>query len=52
VTEEFVRASRLYDAEASEPLHFDWGKMQPVSDSQEEVEQAVQGLLDEDARAR
>jgi len=49
---EFVRASRLYDVEASKPLHFDWGKMQPLSESQKEVERAVQGLLDEDARTR
>ena len=48
----FVRASRLYDTEASEPLRFDWAKMQLLGESQEEVEQAGQGLLDEDARAR
>ncbi|WP_170093776.1 hypothetical protein [Halomicrobium mukohataei] len=49
---EFVRASRLYDTEASEPLRFDWAKMQPLSESQQEVEQAVQRLPDGDARAR
>ena len=49
---EFVRASRLYDAQASEPLRFDWAKMQLLSESQAEVERAVEGLLDEDARAR
>jgi hypothetical protein len=38
---EFVRASRLYDVEAGEPLDFDWGKMQPLAESQAEVEQAV-----------
>ncbi|MBO4249463.1 hypothetical protein IL252_16775 [Halomicrobium sp. IBSBa] len=49
---EFVRASRLYDAESGEPLRFDWAKMQPLGESQAEVERAVGGLLDEDARAR
>jgi hypothetical protein len=37
----FVRASRLYDVEAGEPLHFDWTKTQPLAQSQAEVEQAV-----------
>ncbi|WP_208628726.1 hypothetical protein [Halomicrobium sp. IBSBa] len=49
---EFVRASRLYDVEASEPLRFDWAKMQPLAESQTEVEQALHRLPDEDARAR
>lgn len=49
---EFVRASRLYDVEAGERRHFDWEKGQSLSESQEDVEQAGQGLLDEDARAR
>lgn len=48
----FVRASRLYDAEASEPLRFDWAKMQPLRESQQEVERAVQGLPDGDTGAR
>ena len=37
----FVRASRLYDVGASERRRFDWGKMQPLAESQAEVEQAV-----------
>jgi len=48
----FVRASRLYDTEASEPLRFDWAKMQPLSESQKAVEQAVESLPDEDTGAR
>ena len=46
MTEAFVRASRLYDVEASEPLRFDWAKMQPLSKSQQEVERAVESLPD------
>lgn len=38
---EFVRASRLYDVEASERFQFDWEKMQPLSESQAEIERAV-----------
>lgn len=38
---EFVRASRLYDVAASEQFQFDWEKMQPLSESQAEVERAV-----------
>lgn len=49
---EFVRASRLYDVEASEPLRFDWAKMQPLRESQQEVERAVGSLPDGNARAR
>lgn len=41
---EFVRASRLYDVEAGEPLRFDWGKMQPLAESQVEVERAVSAV--------
>ncbi len=37
----FVRASRLYDVETGEPLHFDWAKFQPLAESQAEVERAV-----------
>jgi hypothetical protein len=37
----FVRASRLYDLAAGESLRFDWEKMQPLDESQAEVEQAV-----------
>ncbi|MGB9931121.1 hypothetical protein [Haloarcula amylolytica] len=37
----FVRASRLYDVGAGERRRFDWGKMQPLTESQAEVEQAV-----------
>ncbi|AAV47122.1 unknown [Haloarcula marismortui ATCC 43049] len=37
----FVRASRLYDVEAGEPLQFDWTNHQPLEQSQAEVEQAV-----------
>lgn len=42
----FVRASRLYDVEAGEPLHFDWGKMQPLAESQAEIERAVTAIED------
>lgn len=38
---EFVRASRLYDVGVSERLQFDWAKMQPLAESQAEVERAV-----------
>jgi len=38
---EFVRASRLYDVGESERLQFDWAKMQPLAESQAEVERAV-----------
>jgi hypothetical protein len=37
----FVRASKLYDVEAGEPLQFDWTNFQPLAKSQAEVEQAV-----------
>ncbi|WP_199722442.1 hypothetical protein [Haloarcula sp. Atlit-47R] len=37
----FVRASRLYDVDAGEPLQFDWTNHQPLAQSQAEVEQAV-----------
>jgi len=37
----FVRASQLYDAVAGERRPFDWTKMQPLDESQAEVEQAV-----------
>ncbi|ACV46598.1 MULTISPECIES: hypothetical protein [Halomicrobium] len=49
---EFVRASRLYDVEASEPLRFDWAKMQPLRESQQEVERAVGNLPGRDTVAR
>jgi hypothetical protein len=51
-TTEFVRASRLYDVEASDRRRFDWAKMQPLSESQEEVEQVVESLSDWDTGAR
>ncbi|MGB9951102.1 hypothetical protein ACOZ4F_01680 (plasmid) [Haloarcula marismortui] len=38
---EFVHASRLYDVGVSERLQFDWAKMQPLAESQAEVERAV-----------
>jgi len=41
---DFVRASRLYDVEASEPIGFDWAKMQPVTESQAEIERAVRSV--------
>lgn len=49
---EFVRASQLYDAEASEPLRFDWARMQPLRESQAEVERAVGSLPDGDTAER
>ena len=39
--DEFVRASALYDVETGECVQWDWGKMQPVAESQAEVERAV-----------
>ena len=38
---EFVRASRLYDVAESQRFQFDWSKMQPLAESQAEVERAV-----------
>jgi len=38
---EFVRASRLYDVEAGEPVPWDWGGNQPIPESQAAVEKAV-----------
>lgn len=43
---EFVRASRLYDVDASEPVAFDWAKLQPVYESQAEIERAVAAIED------
>jgi hypothetical protein len=43
---EFVRASRLYDVEAGEPLAFYWAKLQPVAESQAEIERAVAAIED------
>lgn len=37
----FVRASELYDIEAGEPLQFDWTNLQPLAESQAEVERVV-----------
>ncbi|SFR92588.1 hypothetical protein SAMN05216559_1105 [Halomicrobium zhouii] len=37
----FTRASYLYDAEAGECVPWDWRKMQPIAESQREVERAV-----------
>lgn len=37
----FVRASQLYDIERGERVQWDWAKMQPVTESQREVERAV-----------
>ncbi|WP_420182077.1 hypothetical protein ACNO8S_13515 [Haloarcula sp. KBTZ06] len=42
----FVRASRLYDVSAGEPLQFDWTNHQPLAQSQAEVEQAVTEIED------
>ena len=39
---EFVRASQLYDAQASERVEWDWSKMQPLAVSQQRVERAVE----------
>jgi hypothetical protein len=39
----FVRASRLYDVESSEPVSWDWAKMQPLAESQAAVERALEG---------
>jgi len=41
VTDEFVRASRLYDVEAGERVLWDWSKMQPLAESQATVERAI-----------
>jgi hypothetical protein len=41
---EFVRASRLYDVAEREQCQFDWAKMQPLAESQAEVEQAVRAI--------
>jgi len=46
----FVRASRLYRPERRDSVPWDWAKMQPVSESQAAVEQAVADVLDERQR--
>ena len=43
---EFVRASRLYDVDTGEPINFDWAKLQPVYESQAEIERAVAAIED------
>ncbi|WP_324664187.1 hypothetical protein [Haloarcula sediminis] len=43
---EFVRATRLYDVEAGEPVAFDWAKLQPIAESQAEIERAVAAIED------
>ncbi|WP_255317970.1 hypothetical protein [Halomicrobium sp. LC1Hm] len=40
---EFVRASRLYDAEAGEPLHFEWATVQRFSETHEAVDRYTGG---------
>lgn len=42
----FVRASRLYDVDSGEPVAFDWAKLQPVTESQAEIERAVAAIED------
>lgn len=39
---EFVRASRLYDAQAGERVQWDWATMQPLAVSQQRVERAAE----------
>lgn len=43
-SDEFARASDLYDVEDGQRVQWDWGKMQPIAESQAEVETAVGGL--------
>lgn len=43
---EFVRASRLYDVSAGEPVPFDWSKLQPVAESQAEIERSIAAIED------
>ena len=42
----FIRASELYDIEKGKPLDFDWTKLQPLEESQAEVERAVAEIED------
>lgn len=37
----FVQASRLYDVETGERVHWDWRKDQSVAESQQEIEEAL-----------
>ncbi|EMA34373.1 hypothetical protein [Haloarcula japonica] len=46
----FVRASELYDVEAGEPLQFDWTNLQPLPESQAEIERAVAAIKTDGGR--
>lgn len=40
----FVRASRLYDVQEAERIQMDWTNGQPLRESQDEIEAAVEEI--------